>query len=379
MQTAIHPAPVRDVTAETTRPSATVQALAVSVIYQLSEAGRKVSLLAGGDGRAMQRLAVDVPATRLHLVSVDANGVARLKLQPRFELTDDEGVVRRDGPPTYDVPPTIEELFKEAARNHELERTYRSERVRSRDRWREADRERRLRTAEEFLSAAAQRAMVHPIPTPKRCFLATSEGRVMFDVATDVGPARDVPREAYRRFRADLRTRKDHNQRLRAEQLALHEEKKRVIAAWVAEHGSDDQRGRHAAGLLPAEEVIAALTDEAFAAVADCPRYPLDGAARLQEHLRRATGRANLVVAPADIQIIGSDAKTVSAAQWAVVRQLQAALPDAKVVLRRHELSWRREPSLPKLLIHGALMTRQVGPFILRREFAVPEHEPSVG
>ena len=62
-------------------------------IYHLSETGRKASLLAGGDGRGLQRLSVQVPTTRLHLVAVDVNGVARLKLQPRFELT--RGPARR--------------------------------------------------------------------------------------------------------------------------------------------------------------------------------------------------------------------------------------------------------------------------------------------
>ena len=100
----------------------------------------------------------------------------------------------------------------------------------SRDHRRDADRDRRLKLAEEFLTEPSQRAMVHPVPTPKRCFMATASGRVMFDAATDVGPARDVPREAYRRFRADLRARKEQNLKLRAEHLALHEEKTRVIA-----------------------------------------------------------------------------------------------------------------------------------------------------
>jgi hypothetical protein len=209
---------------------------------------------------------IPVPATRLHLVAVDVKGNARLKLQPRFERENGH-VVRRDGPPTYDSPPTVDELFREAARNHELEREFRSERTLSRDRRRDADRDRRLKIAEDFLSDAAQRAMVHPVPIPKRCFIATAGGRVMFDVATDVGPVRDVPKEAYRRFRADLRVRKEQNLRVRAEQLALHEEKARAVAEWVARSGSEDQRGRHAAGLLPIEEVIDALTDEAFAPV----------------------------------------------------------------------------------------------------------------
>ena len=62
-------------------PAAT-KALTVTATYLLSEEGRKASLLDGGDGKAVQQLSLQVPANRLHLVSVDANGVARLKLRP---------------------------------------------------------------------------------------------------------------------------------------------------------------------------------------------------------------------------------------------------------------------------------------------------------
>jgi hypothetical protein len=370
METVAQPATPR--TAEPLRAVPNVQALNVAAVFHLSETGRKASLLAGGDGKALQRLSVQVPVTRLHLVAVDLHGNARLKLQPRFERVDGQ-VVRRDGPPSYDAPPTIEDLFREAAKNHELEREFRSERALSRDRRRDDDRDRRHQLAEGFLSDPAQRAMVHPVPTPKRCFMATASGRIMFDAATDVGPARDVPREAYRRFRADLRARKEQNLKVRAGNLALHEEKTRAIATWVAEHGSEDQRGRYAAGLLPAEEVIDALTDEAFATVADVPRYPLDGASRLQAHLQATTGRTIIAVPPAELQVVGLDATAASAAQWAAIRQLQARLPDADVTLREHRLSWRRDPSLPSVSVYGVLVTRQVGPFIVRREFAVPE------
>jgi hypothetical protein len=54
---------------------------------------------------------------------------------------------------------------------------------------------------------------------------AAAQGRVLFDATTDDGLAKEVPAEAHRRFRADLRTRREENLRLRAEQLALHEEK----------------------------------------------------------------------------------------------------------------------------------------------------------
>lgn len=374
MDTATHSVPHR-VTAspEHIRAVPAAQSLTVTALYKLSEAGRKASLLAGGDGRALQQLSVQVPTTRLHLVAVDINGVARLKLQPRFELAEDQRVIRHDNLPTYDAPPTIEDLFKDAARNHELERTYRTERTAARSRQRDADRERRSQVALDFLADPTQRAMVHPVPTPKRCLVATAAGRVMFDVSTDVGPAREVPPEAHRRFRADLRTRKERNLALRTEQLALHEEKKRVIAEWAATRATEDQRARFAAGVLPVQEVIESLTEEAFAGLNGQPRYELDGARRLQTHLRSVTGRADLVVAPADLQVVGSDASAATSGQWAVVRHLKTVLPDADVTLREHRLSWRRDPAQPGLTVFGALVTRQVGPFILRREFAVPE------
>lgn len=346
-------------------PSA--QALSVSVVYHLSEAGRKASLLAGGDGKGVQRLTVQVPSSRLHLVTVGVSGQARLKLQPHFERVDGQ-VLRHDDPPVFDAPPTVEELFHLAARNHELAREFRSSRAESRD----THRERRDEVAHAFLSDPSQRAMVRPAPTPRRCYVASSWGRLMFDGGLDKGPAGDVPREAYRRFRADDRLRKEEHLKRRSADQALHEEKTRVVAEWLAAHGSEDQRGRHAAGLLPIDEVIDALADDAFASVGDLPRYPMDGAARLQEHVRAFTGNSALMLTPADLKVDGSDATDATAAEWAVMQQLKARLPDADVKLREHRLSWRRDPSLPGLVIYGVLTTRRVGPFIVRREFAVP-------
>jgi hypothetical protein len=46
---------------EASRASEPARALAVMAVYQLSEAGRKASLLWGGDGRALQQLRVQVP------------------------------------------------------------------------------------------------------------------------------------------------------------------------------------------------------------------------------------------------------------------------------------------------------------------------------
>jgi hypothetical protein len=364
MESAVHV--VTPHSSDSLRAVPNAQTLAASAVYQLSETGRKASLLAGGDGKAVQRLSVQVPATRLHLVTVGLGGQAKLKLQPHFERVDGQ-VVRRDGPPVFDTPPTLDELFHIAARNHELAREFRSSRSGARDEYRE----RRAEVARAFLGDPSQRAMVRPVPTPRRCFMATSSGRLMFDASLDTALAAQVPAEAYRRFRADRRAQREDHLKRRAADQALHEEKTRVVADWVAAHGSDDQRGRHAAGLLPIAEVIDAFTDDAFAPVADLPRYPLDGAERLQAHLRALTG-TNLVVLPSELEVTGLNATDASAAEWAVMQQLRSRLPDADVTLREHRLSWRRDQTLPGISLYGVLATRRVGPFILRREFAVP-------
>lgn len=344
-----------------------LQTITATAIYHLSETGRKASLLAGGNGKGVQRQAVQVPVTRLHLVSVGVSGHAKLKLQPRFERVDGR-VMRYDAPPVYDAPPTLDDLLRQAAQNYELSGEYRSERLQSRDTYLE----RRAQVAREFLENPSHRAVTFPPPNPARCFLNTAAGRLLFDVRNDTGAGRDVPREAYRRFRADVNDRRAHGQRQRAEADAQRAEKERAIAAWVARHGSDDQRRRHAAGVLPVPEVVEALTDNAFAAVADMTPYPMDGTARLQVHLREATGRHDLVIASTELDITGATVVDATAGEWAVMETLRERLADADVVLREHRLSWRRDPTLPALCVYGALATRRVGPFVLRREFAVP-------
>ena len=84
---------------------------------------------------------------------------------------------------------------------------------------------------------------------------------------------RDRPRDARRRFHqrhtgAFARISEPKENAIvtnRAEQLALHEEKKRFIAEWVAANGTDEQKMRQAAGVLPMAEAIEGITDQAFA------------------------------------------------------------------------------------------------------------------
>ena len=352
--------------------SPTTKALTVTATYLLSEDGRKASLLDGGDGKAQQQLSVQVPANRLHLVSVDAQGIARLKLRPRYQLDGDNGIARIDAAPTYDAPPDIEELFREAARNHQLERAYHSERQAAKIKRRETDQERRANIAKAFLSDLTRRALEHPTPSPKRCVLQAEEGRIFFDADSDASPARDVPAEAHRRFRADLRAKREQNLKTRAEQLAQHEDKKRFAAEWIAAHGTPEQQARQAAGVLPIEEAIDAMTDRAFAPLADRGRYAADGLARIQEALsKRGAPERETVVSAADVAITSANAETMTASQWAAIKEIRGILPDATAVLRIHTVSWRNDRTVT-VPCFGILVTQRLGPFTLRREFDAP-------
>jgi len=139
------------------------------------------------------------------------------------------------------------ELYRAAAKNHELEGAYYAQRTAERAKRRDSDRELREGVAEAFLADKGQRAIAHPPPTPKRCCIITERGRFFFDVATDQGLAKDVPAEAHRRFRADLRSKRERDQQVPRN---LHSMKKRSGSLRTGSHGmapTNSGRGRQMA------------------------------------------------------------------------------------------------------------------------------------
>lgn len=378
MESLARPVLVRSeqVNTPTTLPGpATVHVLTVTAVYHLSEAGRKASLLAGGDGRAVQRITFEVPANRLHLVTVNGHGVARLKLRPRYELDADQRVVCIDRAPIYDQPPTIDELLRLAARNHQLERAYHAQRTIARDERADTDRVRRTEIALAFLADPTQRALVHPSPTARRCYLATPYGHLRFDRRLDTGPARDVPREALRRFRADVNAARERRARERAEHVRLRDERWQAMTEWVNEHGTPDQQARLAARLLAPSEIKEAMADQAFRALADRPRYTHDGVERMRAHVEQWLGRKRSNVTERDFVVFGHPVRTMTKDQWSLVQQVKALVPDAHVALHLREFIWRRDPGVPRLTQLTLVVTRKIGPVLLRREYLASNHE----
>lgn len=347
---------------------------AVTAIYRLSEQGRKASLLDGGDGRALQEIKVQVPTNRFHLVSVDPEGHAQLRLFPRYYLNEQQEVIRDSEPPIFDTVPSVDDLLKEAARNHQLERAYRVERADHRRKQRESQFDAHQRLAERFLADPSLRALPHPKPTRRKCYFTVGPGQtVVYDAKRDVGIAREVPPEAYRRFLEDFQKRSERTAEIKAGQLALHEERERFVAEWVSTHVTAGQRDRYAQGMLPLKEVLEAVADVTFAGAADKPRYVRDGVTQFQMHLRRLPQYAEALVTRDDFIVTTAYAEHASEAQSAFVQELQTFFPTATVRLLFQRMSWKQDPRAPALNAFFVLVTQQVGPFLLRREYSVPE------
>jgi hypothetical protein len=353
-------------------PIDAARTLSVLAEYRLSEAGRKASLLTGGDGRTEQRLKMAVPVTRLHLVHVDGNGVARLKLRPQFKLNAEQRVVKIKLAPVYDHPPTLEDLLQDAARNHEFERTYHAQRSASQAAQRQTFDDWRNQIALDFLGDSARRAVVHPAPTRRRCQVMTDRGPVYFDARRDPGMLKQVAPEALRRFEQDVRMRHSAGAERRAQTDAVHAQKRRVMHAWIREHGSSDQKDRLQAGVLPFEEFVDAFADNVFRPLAHLERYCLDGSQRLQAHLRRLGTYPNAVVAPAELSVVTRLLSTATPEQWALTQEIHNALGIVSVQLRERSLGWTRHPDAPKLKLTTALITTVVDGISVRREFYVP-------
>lgn len=146
-----------------------------------------------------------------------------------------------------------------------------------------------------------------------------------------------------------------------------------MVADWIAAHGADDQRARLAAGVLPLDEAIDAMTTQVFAGLARLPRYERDGAARLQAHLRTFAAHCDAVVSAATLSVSSRELREATSALWAVMQQIQRAAPNARVYLRERVLAWTEQPTAPKLRMVTVVAFAKFGPITLRREFRVPE------
>jgi hypothetical protein len=347
--------------------------VAVSATYWLSEAGRRSSLVTGGNGRARQRLMIRVSAADMELVHVDPRGRASLRLSPRFVQHPQTGRWQRvDEPRLFDHVPPVDDLLAEARTVHDARQQYDAQRVSERSIRETAILAAKTALAQQFLADPNARAIPYPAPNKIRAWLSgPNQRRVQFR-AGDPEPLCRVPAEARRRFERDQEQRRAVKTQRRTEQEHHEQAKRATLTAWVQAHGTDDQRRRFAAGLLPIDELREAITDHFFAPLAAFPVYVLDGLERLHARFREDPRYAGVSVAPEELGVSNQPAGQATPAQWQRMAELRAALPGANVYLRKHTIAWKADPAAPTAHTHSLLVTLKFGALTLRRAYAAP-------
>jgi hypothetical protein len=117
------------------------------------------------------------------------------------------------------------------------------------------------------------------------------------------------------------------------------------------------------------------MADQAFRALADWPRYTHDGVERMRAHVEQWLGRKRSNVTERDFVVFGHPVRTMTKDQWSLLQQVKALVPDAHVALHLREFIWRRDPGVPRLTQLTLVVTRKIGPVLLRREYLALNHE----
>jgi hypothetical protein len=153
-----------------------------------------------------------------------------------------------------------------------------------------------------------------------------------------------------------------------AEKEAADARRAAQLSAWVAKHGTENQRARALEGLLPEDEIIDAIRAVAYA--------PLDALPRYEKIKRTDFCECDGEYQTPNVDFDVEDADDVSADEYDQICKIRALMPRAAVTLRRH--SGGCETCKNEMTLAGIMVRLTVGEFSLSREYAVNPYSPSI-
>lgn len=338
----------------------------VRITYFLSQIGQKESLRTGGNGARKQRLEGEIDQKDLDIMEINESGALSLDIVHGAKsgyadpLNPQWAKIFFDAP-FSDIESAIADYRSILAQRVEVIaglKTAEEEKKRKKDDELVATRIKQQAAIDEFFADPSQRE--------------TSYATCMGIDISDHPQAQDWRTERDRRASADKASEAAEN--LRRETAKLQQ-----IAAWVKQNGTENQKQRLAASLLPAEEVMKAIEEHAFAPLADFPMYQkiTAGAVRRTCSMKCECEYGD----PCDVDFKAYEFDEASADNWDAMRRMTALLPsDATVSLRMHEgvcqdrsCKWGNgEGHLEQKGIYVKLV---VGGFTFNREFAIPDAE----
>ena len=150
--------------------------------------------------------------------------------------------------------------------------------------------------------------------------------------------ARKAEAEAKRKANAEAEAEAEAKRKAKAEAEAEAEAERKVkaqvraqqISDWVAQYGSQNQQQRHAAGLLPEDEVSKAIESRIYAALEGYALYETLKASDVCEC------EDNVFDRYCKVSFDVYPAHAATAEEWEMMKEIRNAIPQAQIVLREH-------------------------------------------
>ena len=322
--------------------------ITATISYRLSQAGRQDSLRKGGDGKKEQTQIAEVQSNDVELFVVDEDGNASFdatRCVSHVERATDKfhriAVFGRRQPIgwseiEWDIAPTWGQLLEFARWVNGVE----------------------LRLAEEHEGSLVAQALEvnaeeHAVGAN---FLSDPNARaekVEEDSVTIAGIDfwdSKIVEEAKRRWAADREK--------------IKQENRSTLAGWIREHGTDNQRQRLDAGLLPWQEASDGLEQYLFEPLTAFPLYERFD----RTEVCKCVGD-EYQAKVCEVKFKSFDATVLSAEEWDRYTHIRDAVPDAQFQLREHQAACHSVEN--PLIRRGVIVKRTVGWLTYKREYAL--------
>jgi hypothetical protein len=315
--------------------------LQARIKYLLSEQGRRDSLKKGGNAQRIQEVTGTVANADLECFSVDLEGNVSFDLagefdfmeQPSRDFPSNKGRWVRKGEGyiveevQWDVVPSWEDLVaiaRQFKRDHDQSAAYQAE---------------QLKETEAIGNA----------------FLKDPNAR-----ATTV--AKDHVVIDGRRFEGFTPVVNTARKRWQRDQDELKKANRATLAEWVGQHGTENQRQRLAAGLLPWQEAYEAAENYLFAPAAAFQLYQRFEIEDICLCVRMGDDFC-------DPKFQSVDATELTADEWEQFARIKSALPGAQFQLREHRAQCKSAEN-PEMR-RGVIVKFTMGQLTFKREFAL--------
>lgn len=168
-----------------------------------------------------------------------------------------------------------------------------------------------------------------------------------------------------------VKARKDEEQQKAWQQKEAErvhaEEKHQFVTDWLRTYGSANQQERWAAGLLPVEEYLPAMEEQAFSPLSSFTRLGLI----TEDEVRRAFPADDCDADEEGIDFRSIEPSTVSAELWDLRSRLLAVMPKAVAEFREHQGERASMTGGSGILRTGVRVSVAFGPFTFVREFGI--------